>query len=211
MGRFWNMFSSILYRARSWPAAWRSRLLFYWYTRERSGGLGFVAMLGLPILALGSIVYFARADGLRIAATQQRHALAASAQREADLRCLAENVYFEARGEPMTGQYAVAEVTLNRLASPHFPKTICDVVHEAHWDSLRKRRVAAFSWTELKVRREPRGRAWREAVSAATAVYDDVHTPVVPDALFYHATYIDPYWAKTKKPVGTIGNHAFYR
>lgn len=204
------MFNSIYYRVQSWPAAWRSRLLFYWYTRK-GGGLGFVAMLGLPILALGSIVYFAYSDGLRIAATQQRNALAASAQREADLRCLAENVYFEARGEPMAGQYAVAEVTLNRLASPHYPDTICEVVHEARWDRLRKRRVAAFSWTELKVKREPRGRAWRQAVSAATAVYEKVHTPVVPEALFYHATYIDPYWAKTKKRVATIGNHAFYR
>lgn len=205
------MFSSFIDQVRAWPAELRSRLLFYWLSRERGGGFGFVAMLALPIVILGSIVYFAYADGLRDAATRQRQAIAANTQREADLRCLAENVYFEARGEPMAGQYAVAEVTLNRVASPHYPDTICEVVHEARWDSLRKRRVAAFSWTELKVRSEPRGRAWRQAVSAATAVYEDVHTPVVPEALFYHATYVDPYWAKTKKPVATIGQHIFYR
>ncbi len=204
------MFSSLLYQARAWPVVWRGRLFLYWLRGEKDG-LAFFAMLGAPIVGLGLIVYFAYADGLRIAAAAERTRIEAARQREVDLRCLAENIYFEARGEPLAGQRAVAEVTLNRVASPYFPDTICDVVHEARWDPLRKRRVAAFSWTELHVRREPRGAAWREAMAAATIVYDDVHAPVVPGALFYHATYIDPYWAKTKKSVATIGHHVFYR
>jgi spore germination cell wall hydrolase CwlJ-like protein len=197
------MFSTLLYNARSWPLVWRSRLLLYWFT-SRKEGFAFFAMLALPFIALGSFVYFAYADqlGARIEVARQR---------ATDLRCLAENIYFEARGEPLVGQYAVAEVTLNRVASPFFPDTICEVVHEARWDPLRRRMVAAFSWTELGTARSPRGAAWREAKSAATAVYDRTQTPVVPGALYYHATSIQPTWARTKKSVAKIGNHIFYR
>lgn len=194
------MFDSLLYQVRGSPLVWRGRLLIYWL----KDNLGFAVMLGLPIVALGSIVSLAYVDGMRIEATRQR---------DVDLRCLAENIYFEARGEPLAGQYAVAEVTLNRVASPHFPDTICEVVHDIRWDPLRRRRVAHFSWTELQLRLnlEPRGAAWRRAMAVATEVYDGVYTPVVRDALFFHATTVDPYWAKTKQRVARLGNHVFYR
>lgn len=194
------MFDSLLYRVRAWPVGWRGRLFIYWL----KDNLGFFVMLTLPIVALGSIMSFAYLDGMRAKETRQR---------DADLRCLAENVYFEARGEPLRGQYAVAEVTLNRVASPHFPDTICEVVHDIRWDPRRKRRIAHFSWVDLqlKLRLTPRGAAWQQAMTVATEVYDGTHNPVVPDALFFHATTVDPYWAKTKKSVAKIGNHVFYR
>lgn len=194
------MFSSLRYQVRAWPGVWRVRLLIYWL----KDNLGFLVMLALPIVALGGIVFFAYFDGIRIETARQR---------DVDLRCLAENIYFEARGEPIAGQTAVAEVTLNRVASPHFPKTICEVVHDTRWDSRRKRRTAHFSWTQLQLSLglKPRGAAWKQAMAVATAVYDGVHTPQVPDALYFHATSIHPYWAKTKKPVATIGHHVFYR
>lgn len=204
------MLSSLLYNARTSPLVWRGRLFYYWLTGENNG-LGFVAMLSLPFIALGSIIYFAYSDGLSTKAAAEQARLEAERQRAVDLRCLAENIYFEARGEPLSGQRAVAEVTLNRVRSRFYPDTICEVVHEARWDPIRRRRVAAFSWTELRVKHEPHGPAWEEAMAAATAVYDEVHTPIVPGALFYHATYVNPYWAKTKKPVAKIGQHIFYR
>jgi spore germination cell wall hydrolase CwlJ-like protein len=182
---------------------WRGRLILYWFKRQGES-IVFFAMLGLPIIAMGLFVYFAYAD--QVAARIEAHR-----KRASDLRCLAENVYFEARGEPRAGQVAVAEVTLNRVASPYFPDTICEVVHEARWDPIRQRMVAAFSWTELDETRAPRGPAWREAMTAATAVYEGAHTPVVPGALYYHATSIKPRWARTKKSVAKIGNHVFYR
>ncbi len=197
------MFSALFYQARNWPLVWRGRLVFYWFKRNK-GSIAFFAMLGLPFVALGLFGYFAYADQLAVR-------IEAARQRATDLRCLAENVYYESRGEPLQGQYAVAEVTLNRVASPYFPDTICEVVHEARWDPIRRRMVGAFSWTELDDRRSPRGAAWREAKAAATAVYDRRHTPVVPRALYYHATYIKPSWARTKKSVATVGNHVFYR
>lgn len=204
------MLSSLRYQVRTWPIVWRGRLFYYWLTGENNG-LGFFAMLGLPVIALGSIIWFAYADGLSNKAAAEQARLEAARQRAADLRCLAENIYFEARGEPIAGQRAVAEVTLNRVRSRFFPDTVCEVVHESRWDPIRRRRIAAFSWTELRVRHAPQGRAWEEAMAAATAVYDEVHTPVVPGALFYHATYVDPYWAGSKKQLARIGQHVFYR
>jgi spore germination cell wall hydrolase CwlJ-like protein len=127
------------------------------------------------------------------------------------LQCLAENIYFEARGEPLDGQRAVAEVTLNRTRSPYFPHTICAVVHETQWDPLRRRLVAHFSWTELSALSEPTGSAWKQAMTVASAAYDDTYMQVVPGALFYHAISIRPDWARTKTAVATIGNHIFYR
>ena len=206
------MFNSLLYRVRAWPVEWRSRLLNAWFTRRPfapGGAFGFVLMLALPAGILGALVHLSYSNGIRVDLLHAREA--AGRQRAIDLRCLAENVYFEARGEPMRGQIAVAEVTLNRVHSPYFPKSVCEVVHQSHWDPVRRRRTAAFSWTGQRVRAEPRGRAWEEAMAAATAVYDARHEPVVRGALFYHANYVHPHWAKRRKPIATIGNHVFYR
>ena len=123
---------------------WRSRIVFYWLARE-AGGVSSFAMAALPVFALTAIVAFAysqrsRAESRRV---DEAH------ERALELHCLAENIYYEARGEPLDGQYAVAEVTLNRVRSPYFPKTICAVVHDTRWDSLRHRYVAHFSWTQM--------------------------------------------------------------
>jgi N-acetylmuramoyl-L-alanine amidase len=206
------MFTSLLFEARIRPTAWR-RWLAYWFTGAKDG-LAFFAMLGLPLLGVLGIVYFAylagtRIEPARIEATQweARHA----EQRADDLQCLAENIYFEARGEPLAGQYAVAEVTLNRTHAQNFPHTICQVVHETRWDPNRRRHVADFSWVELGALSPEDGPAWRQALAVAGAAYDDLHEPVVPGALFYHATNVRPGWARSRRPIATIGNHIFYR
>lgn len=179
----------------------RDRLLFAWYGRDK-GHAVFFAALPLPFVVLGSLVHLANTDRERLQA--ERH-------RRAELFCLAENVYFEARGEPEAGQFAVAEVTMNRVRSPRFPATVCDVVHEKRWDAIRKRYVGAFSWTELPPRRKPEAAAWERAFTIAETVYDGQHAPAMNGALFYHATSIEPSWARTMRPVATVGRHAFYR
>ena len=188
------------------PAAWRRRIAFYWLARDGSG-ISFFAMLAVPICAIFSIVAFACSGRAR---DESRH-LEAVQQRALELRCLAENIYFEARGEPLDGQYAVAEVTLNRVRSPHFPKTICAVVHDTRWDPQRRRFVAHFSWTQMDDRGEPWGPLWQQSISVATAVISDAHTPVVPDALYYHTVDVQPYWATNKRSIARIGSHIFYR
>ncbi len=175
-------------------------LAYYWVTFDK-GNVVFAVVLVMPAMVLIGIIYVAYANHARIATEQQRLT---------DLGCLARNVYHEARGESFVGQRAVAEVTLNRVASKLFPGTVCDVVYEMRWDSKRKRNVGAFSWTELDSVERPSGSAWQLAVDAAQSVYDREHAPVVHGALFYHANRISPRWAKTKKQIAKIGSHTFY-
>jgi N-acetylmuramoyl-L-alanine amidase len=207
------MLTSLVYEARIRPVLWRRRLADYWRFGKKDQ-LVFVALLGLLILAASGVICFAYLDGTRIepariAALQLEETRAR--QRADDLQCLAENVYFEARGEPLDGQYAVAEVTLNRTHTRYFPHTVCAVVHETRWDPIRRRHVADFSWTELGALSPEDGPAWKQALAVANAVYDDLHPPVVPEALYYHATSVRPDWARGRRPVATIGNHIFYR
>ena len=193
--------------ARFRPAsAWR-RLVFRWHAREQGdGGLGFIAMALIPLIAITSIVSFARVDR----SVEEPARLEAAQARARELRCLAENIYYEARGESLDGQYAVAEVTMNRVRSPRYADTICEVVFDTRWDPLRQRYVGHFSWTELQDRNEPWGPAWEQAMTVATAVYNGSHLPLVPDALHYHASSVHPYWAQSMHSVATIGNHVFY-
>lgn len=129
-----------------------------------------------------------------------------------NLLCLARNVYFEARGEPSAGQYAVAEVTMNRKASGRYPDTVCGVVYQKNWDPLRRRYVGAFSWTEFDSLPTPAGEQWLQAWEVAEAVYYGHHEPPVLDgAMYFHAVYIKPDWAKRKKPLARIGGHIFYK
>jgi len=128
-----------------------------------------------------------------------------------DLVCLARNIYFESRGEPVKGQHAVAEVTMNRKASGRYPATVCGVVYQKNWDPLRGRYVSAFSWTEFDYLPPPSGDQWAQAWEIAEAVYYRREPPVLDGAMFFHATYIKPDWAKTKKPLARIGGHVFYK
>ena len=116
-----------------------------------------------------------------------------------ELRCLAENVYFEARSESLAGQMAVAIVTLNRVKSPHYPDNLCKVVHMAK----------AFSWTA-----NPQPildmDAWRVAVEIAVAAIKGVIPFNLQSITHFHTIRINPYWASSLKHIKTIGNHKFY-
>lgn len=169
-------------------------LLFYWHTRDRSDW-PFFSLLTLPVIAVALITYFSL--------TQRDD--------NQQLVCLALNVYHEARGEPLAGQYAVAEVTMNRVASSRYPNTVCEVVFEKNWDYIRRRYVAGFSWTEFDSVNKPQARMWKQAWDVANAVYFKRHEPELEGVLFYHARHIRPSWARGKKPVARIGRHVFYK
>jgi spore germination cell wall hydrolase CwlJ-like protein len=176
------------YAARRWYD-----LRLCWYTVDK-GLWVLVLTIGLVITMLGLALrtVFAHQDDRR------------------NLTCLARNVYFEARGEPAAGQYAVAEVTMNRKASGRYPGTVCGVVYQKNWDPLRKRYVGAFSWTELGAVAAPRGEEWERAWKVAEAVYYRREAPQLEGALHFHATYIKPDWARSKQPIARIGRHIFY-
>jgi N-acetylmuramoyl-L-alanine amidase len=202
-------FRSLITEARIWRIAWRHRLAEIRFAA--AGSLTFIAMLALPALGMAAIVCFAYLNGRQMQLQAEQRETARALRRARELHCLAENVYFEARGEPLEGQYAVAEVTLNRTQAANFPRTICKVVHESRWDPERRRFVADFSWTELGALSPDNGPAWRRAMAVATAEYEGLRQPVVPGALFYHSTGIHPAWSRTRKVVATIGNQIFYR
>jgi spore germination cell wall hydrolase CwlJ-like protein len=127
------------------------------------------------------------------------------------LQCLTENVYHEARGENEAGQLAVAQVTMNRVASRHYPDTVCEVVYEKRWDRIRGRFIGMFSWTELDRDARIDPIAWQRAHDAAIAVYNGYRDPELEGALFYHADYVNPSWARSQVRVARIGSHIFYR
>ena len=201
-----TVFSTVVSRIRySPPVRWlvhlRYRLANFWFTKDK-GNLIFCALFALVIVMIGSMVYLAYVDHLRMRWAQQR---------QADLMCLARNVYHEARGEPIAGQYAVAEVTMNRVASRRFPDSVCEVVYEKRLDMDRNRLVGAFSWTEFEAVEEPRGIQWERARRTAEAIYDRQREPAIPGALYYHADTIEPRWARQKKRIAKIGRHVFYK
>lgn len=128
-----------------------------------------------------------------------------------DIKCLALNIFHEARSESKKGQRAVASVTLNRVASKRYPNTICKVVYEQRWDRIRKRYVGQFSWTEFDTPPKLKSKAWNLAWKIADAAYKEKDKLQLKGAIFYHASYIKPSWARKKKPVARIGSHIFYR
>jgi spore germination cell wall hydrolase CwlJ-like protein len=124
-------------------------------------------------------------------------------------KCLAEGIYFEARGEPEKGQAAVAQVILNRVRNPTFPNTICGVVYQnIH---MHNRCQFSFACDRIKDRVRP-GKHWDTAKAVALAVTaGKIWNKDVGSSTHYHATYVRPDWAPTMVKLTRIGQHIFYR
>ena len=128
---------------------------------------------------------------------------------EKQFQCLAEAVYFEARGETYRGQVAVAQVVLNRVKSKLYPSTICGVVYQNQ--SRRNACQFSFACDGIPERiNEPK--AWATAKEVSEKVLrGDVYLTEVANATHYHANYVRPVWARQMKKMTTIGLHIFYR
>jgi spore germination cell wall hydrolase CwlJ-like protein len=191
---------------RTAATIWRNAV-FYWHTHEK-GAYVVLSVIALLIVAFALLIHVSIAghditQELRVRAQELR-------VRTQDLNCLAKNIYHEARGEPVDGQYAVAEVTMNRVASKHYPSTVCDVVFQANFDVIRKRKVSAFSWTELDLTTLVDRKIWNLAWRIAEDVYDGRAQHRVEGALFYHSKTIRPSWSRRKRRIAKIGRHIFY-
>ncbi|MCW5724856.1 MAG: cell wall hydrolase [Maricaulaceae bacterium] len=137
-------------------------------------------------------------------ASHFRSAAAAAAEQ----RCLAEAVYYEARGEGFTGQLAVAEVVLNRVRHGAYPSTICGVVYQG------SERVTGCQFTftcDGSMDRTPRGVAWRRAQLVAEHAMMGFARPVTHRATHYHTVAVNPHWSGSLVHTRTIGAHIFYR
>lgn len=155
-----------------------------------------------------------------------------------ELQCLARNIFFEAANEPEEGKVAVGIVTLNRVEHERYPKSVCAVVDQriirtSFKEILIEKRAAfrtvyepktievktaicQFSWRCTSVR-NPKGEdeRWLDAqriardLLASEHAYEDLRKKY-DSALFFHATYVRPVWAKQKEYIGRVGGHHFY-
>ena len=121
-----------------------------------------------------------------------------------DIFCLAKNIYHEASVESRLGQYAVAQVTLNRVRSNQYPDTICEVVMDP-WQ---------FSWANKKSIRwtHPKGPLWEKSKQIAeNVILRGKRVMGLEDALFYHADYVRPRWRDVNYKIAQIDSHIFYK
>lgn len=116
-------------------------------------------------------------------------------------KCLATAVYFEARGESLEGQLAVADVVLNRADSEQYPDDWCDVVKQK----------AQFSFVQNRQFPKIRDmKSWEKAKAVARIAIDGADQVVRGDVLWYHADYVKPIWRHNLKEVNKVGVHIFY-
>ena len=130
------------------------------------------------------------------------------ARGDANWRCLAEALYFEARGETVKGQFAVAEVILNRVKSSRFPNSICGVINQG----TGRKYQCQFTYTcdgHAEVIAEPS--AFERVKKVARAAIDGVFAPLTDGATHYHTVNVRPKWASVYQRTAQIGVHMFYR
>ena len=125
------------------------------------------------------------------------------AELSADMTCLAQAVYFEARGEPIEGQLAVARVVINRAASGRYPADYCSVVTQ--------RKQFSFVRNGRIPRADEASQAWSRAKAVAQIAHQNLWKSAAGDALYFHATYVNPGWASQKTQLARIDTHIFYR
>jgi spore germination cell wall hydrolase CwlJ-like protein len=146
--------------------------------------------------------------------------------------CMALNIYYESRSDNLAGQYAVADVVLNRVHDDRYPNTVCEVITQGpvkeSWktkqdpdlpDDKRQynpiRHLCQFSWyCDGKSDNPGDETGWAQAQYVAGAIlYSDKYRGITEGATHYHATYVKPRWARDRgmNHIGRIGAHIFYR
>jgi len=137
--------------------------------------------------------------------------LSASVRSKSEVSCLANAIYFEARGEPEKGRIAVAQVVLNRVKNPAYPNTVCGVVYQ----NKNKRRRCQFSFACDGIRDRISDHAsWKQAETLATRIVNDPNGTFMSEvgaSTHYHANYVRPRWARKMKKMEKIGRHIFYK
>jgi spore germination cell wall hydrolase CwlJ-like protein len=176
---------------------------------------------------IGTTIAFASATTLEPA---PQSAVTADTVSEDEIHCMAKNIYFEAKSQLVAGQYAVADVVINRVLDTRYPNTVCEVVYDGpikeSWKTRKDttlsdderifypvRNRCQFSWycdgKSDKIRDED---AWHLAYDIAQSIM--IHgnmRGITEGATHYHADYVSPAWARKITLVGSIGDHIFYR
>lgn len=122
--------------------------------------------------------------------------------------CLAEALYFEARGETVKGQFAVAEVIYNRVKSEKFPNSLCGVIHQG----TGRKYQCQFTYTcDGNSDRITEQGAYARVGKVARAIIDGAGGELTGGATYYHSSSVRPRWAKVFNETARIGVHTFYR
>ena len=134
--------------------------------------------------------------------------LEGSARAKAE-KCLADAIYFEARGEVVRGQIAVAQVVMNRVFSPHYPNTVCGVVYQ----NAHRHLACQFTFAcDGKAEKIDEPDAWERAKKIAKATLDGrLWLPEVGKSTHYHAYWVRPSWVREMRKLHKLGVHTFYR
>lgn len=170
---------------------------------------GFYFIIGLTIVAFA--IYFAFDAKMKTyVATTGLPAHMSVKEKERQIQCLTQNIYWEAAGEPFEGKVAVAQVTLNRVNSGKFPGSVCGVVQQRNifYDKV----VCQFSWfcESTHKTRAVHPRMYEESEQVAKKVLlEGFRLDSLREALYYHADYVNPKWNKER--IGKIGQHVFYK
>ena len=128
-----------------------------------------------------------------------------------ELDCMAANIYFEASTQERIGKIGVAQVTMNRVRSPEFPNSVCEVVYQGPKNKKNKR-LCQFSWyCDGKPDIIRNKRVWRECVYVAKYVILGGVPDITYNSTHYHADYVQPWWAKKMEKTVKLGDHIFYR
>ena len=160
---------------------------------------------------VASVVYVTntKLDTLRTANEVARQGFISAADRAKQLDCLTRNIYWESATEPFEGKVAVAQVTLNRVASGKFAPDICGVVYQKN--VVYDRVICQFSWfCDGSSKNRPIYPAhWKESEEVAKKVLlEGFRLPGLKTALYFHADYVKPQWGKPQ--VAKVGRHVFY-
>lgn len=168
----------------------------------------------MTVLIPGTIVWWLVADAVGTARAHAEYRIMADtmpmAEVERELECMTRNIYYEAATEPAEGKLAVAQITMNRVASAQFPNDVCAVVYQK--TRFSERTVCQFSWycDASMQRRRVVDDLWLESRAAAKKVMlEGWRLPSLERSMYYHADYVNPQWRLDR--VIKIGRHIFYQ
>ena len=165
---------------------------------------GFIAVIAALVT-----VCTAKLDNLAANQDSWRQGFVSAEDRTRQLECLANNIYWEAASEPFEGKVAVAQVTMNRVESGKFADSVCGVVYQKN--VIYEKVICQFSWYcegthKVKPVHPP---LWKESQEVAKKVLlEGFRLPSLKDALYFHATYVNPSWGRPM--LQKIGQHIFY-
>ena len=167
-------------------------------------------VVGLWIVALGVIaVCNQHLNERRSGIESMPTGYVSTTEKIKQLECLTRNIYWEAASEPFEGKVAVAQVTMNRVASGKFGDSVCGVIYQKN--VFYEKVICQFSWvceTTHQVRPIYKP-LWQESELVAKKVLlENFRLPGLQNALYYHADYVSPGWKLPR--IDQIGRHIFY-